>query len=169
MNWSAIFNWSALGSISETIGAIAVVASLIYLAAQIKQNSNAVRATIEQESAKLINQTMMSIGSSEELSLLYLQATEDFSALKSAEKARMFMILTGIFRAFEVLYRQQETGHVSQEIWSGYEHFIKAVVQTDLFENWWAVRSDTFYSGFRDHVNQLDLSDAPVRHMAILR
>ena len=93
---------------------------------------------------------------------------EIYVLLKPFYFHRMFMILTGIFRAFEVLYRQQETGHVSQEIWSGYEHFIKAVVQTDLFENWWAVRSDTFYFGFRHHVNQMDLSDAPVKPMAIL-
>ncbi len=110
MNWTSIINWSALGSISETIGAVAVVASLIYLGVQIKQNSRAVRATIEQESAKLINQNMMSIAASEELSLLYIQASEDFSSLKDSEKARMLMLLTGLFRAFEVLYRQQQTG-----------------------------------------------------------
>jgi len=168
MNWTAIVNWSALGSISETVGAIAVVASLIYLGAQIKQNSNAVRATIEQESAKLINHNMMSIAASEELSLLYIRASEDFSSLKDAEKARMLMLLTGIFRAFEVLYRQQQTGHVSQEIWSGYEYFIKAIVQTDLFNNFWVLRSDTFYQAFRNHVNEFDLSDAPARPTAIL-
>ncbi len=51
---------------------------------------------------------------------------------------------------------------MSQEIWSDYEYFIKTIVQTDLFDNFWAVRSDTFYLAFRKHVNEINLSDAPV-------
>ena len=55
MNWTtALFNWSAMGSIAEATAAVAVVVSLIYLGKQIRQNSRAVQATIEQESAKLI-------------------------------------------------------------------------------------------------------------------
>ena len=38
-------NWVALGAIGEFVGAIAVVLSLAYLAAQIIQNTRAVRAT----------------------------------------------------------------------------------------------------------------------------
>ena len=79
MNWTAaLFNWSAMGSIAEATAAVAVVVSLIYLGKQIRQNSRAVQATIEQESAKLINHNMMTIASSEELSRLYLQGAEDF-------------------------------------------------------------------------------------------
>jgi len=34
-------NWDALGAISETIGAIAVIVTLAYLAVQIRQNTRA--------------------------------------------------------------------------------------------------------------------------------
>ena len=36
-------NWEALGALSELIGAIAVVLTLIYLAVQIRQNTRAIR------------------------------------------------------------------------------------------------------------------------------
>ncbi len=37
-------NWNAIGSVGEAAGAVAVVASLIYLALQIRQNTLEVRA-----------------------------------------------------------------------------------------------------------------------------
>ena len=37
-------NWEAIGTIAEVVGAIAVVLSLIYVATQIKQNTEASRA-----------------------------------------------------------------------------------------------------------------------------
>jgi hypothetical protein len=37
-------NWDALGAIAETFGAIAVVASLVYLGRQVKHGSREVRA-----------------------------------------------------------------------------------------------------------------------------
>lgn len=38
-------NWEAISAISEVVGAVAVVVSLIYLALQIRQNTKVVRGT----------------------------------------------------------------------------------------------------------------------------
>jgi len=37
-------NWDAVGAVAELIGALGVIASLIYLAIQIRQNSQSVKA-----------------------------------------------------------------------------------------------------------------------------
>ncbi len=37
-------NWEAIGAVGEIVGALAVVLSLIYLAIQVRQNSNMARA-----------------------------------------------------------------------------------------------------------------------------
>ena len=36
-------NWEALGAISELVGALAVIATLLYIALQIRQNTKAIR------------------------------------------------------------------------------------------------------------------------------
>ena len=36
--WAAAMNWDAIGAISELLGAIGVIASLVYLAAQIRHS-----------------------------------------------------------------------------------------------------------------------------------
>jgi hypothetical protein len=37
-------NWEAIGAVGETVGALAVLVTLVYLAVQIRQNTKAVRA-----------------------------------------------------------------------------------------------------------------------------
>jgi len=42
-------NWDAIGAVGEILGALAVFASLIYLALQIKQNTQSLRASAKHE------------------------------------------------------------------------------------------------------------------------
>jgi hypothetical protein len=37
-------NWEAIGAVAETLGAVGVIASLVYLAGQMGQNARATRA-----------------------------------------------------------------------------------------------------------------------------
>ncbi len=41
-------NWEAIGAIGESLGAIGVIVTVIYVALQIRQNSEAVRGATEQ-------------------------------------------------------------------------------------------------------------------------
>ncbi len=41
-------NWDAIGAIGEVVGAVGVIVSLLYLALQIRQNSNVVRSATRQ-------------------------------------------------------------------------------------------------------------------------
>ena len=41
-------NWDAIGAIAELLGAVGVIASLIYLATQIRQNTRSVRGATYQ-------------------------------------------------------------------------------------------------------------------------
>ena len=46
-------NWEAIGAIGEVAGAVAVFASLVYLALQIRQNTRAIRGSAEREMVSL--------------------------------------------------------------------------------------------------------------------
>lgn len=44
--------WEAIGALGEWAGALTVVATLAYLAIQIRQNSAGIRATVELEASR---------------------------------------------------------------------------------------------------------------------
>ena len=48
-------NWEAIGALGEIVGAVAVIATLVYLAIQIRQVINSVQGATELEAAKLFS------------------------------------------------------------------------------------------------------------------
>lgn len=48
-------NWEAIGAIGEIIGGSVVIGSLIYLALQIRQNSNLARAAAQRDAHATFN------------------------------------------------------------------------------------------------------------------
>lgn len=103
-----IQDWGAIG---ELIGAIAVVASLVYLAIQIRQNTQQVSHTLEAsrlaaferniESGNRIRDLMIR---DPDLAELFLRGVQDFDGLESTEKFRFDLLLRNIFSATQGAY-----------------------------------------------------------------
>ena len=84
-------NWEAIGAIGETLGAIAVIATLVYLASQIRQlkQQNA-QATLEHIHDSM-NQFMDTLVPEDNASLI-VRGRESYKRLSEAEKLRFFEI-----------------------------------------------------------------------------
>ena len=63
-------NWDAIGAVGETIGAIAVIATLIYLASQIRQLKQQTAQNTMQHIADSMNQFMDTLASEANASLV---------------------------------------------------------------------------------------------------
>ena len=85
-------NWDAIIGIAEVIGVIAIVVSLMYVAAQIRQNSEIARATIVHDtSASFMNFHQM-LASDGDLAGVYYRGTNS-EELSEVEKVRFHAIL----------------------------------------------------------------------------
>ena len=69
-------NWEAVGAIAELTAAIGVILSLIYLAVQIRRDSNATIANTTQLRAAGARETMLAAATSESLSDLIARASD---------------------------------------------------------------------------------------------
>jgi hypothetical protein len=66
-------NWDAVIAVSEIIGVVAVIASLIYVGAQIRQNTDIARATIVHETSVSFSRIHELLADNEELSDIYVR------------------------------------------------------------------------------------------------
>ena len=83
-----------LANIGQVIGAIAVVISLIYVAYQIQQNTNAVRAATAQSVHEHFANWYNSFARDASLSQIAINGLKDYGSLSEADKAHfvaMFM------------------------------------------------------------------------------
>ena len=143
-----------LGSIGELIGAIAVVISLVYLALQVRQNtqSNMILA-----SQNLVNQNsalIERVGSNAELAaLLQKGQTKGFDALTPEEELQFNCNMLAIYNQFELAFHQYRRGNLLPEIWNKFAYEIPIWISLPGGSSWYAKDKERYSPEFRKYID----------------
>jgi hypothetical protein len=151
----------SLGNLGEFVGSIAVIISLVYLAIQIKKNTEAERTSTYRSIVSDFGFMNQSMASDPELTMLYIKGMEDFGALEPSEKARVSQVFYMTFRYFENMYYQHRRGYLEGEVWTGWERIMLAYFGRPGFQTWWSARRDVFSESFVRFLETSE-SDHPV-------
>lgn len=93
-------NWDAIGAIAELLGAAGVVASLIYLATQIRQSTRTERARAFQDIFSGLNAHCDQMFGPQNLDLV-VAGMRDFKRLSGGDKLRFDHLMSGYFNMIE--------------------------------------------------------------------
>jgi len=110
---------STLANLGEFIAGLGVIVSLIYLAAQVRQNTAQVRASTTQAYSDAVGDLLGSIYTSPELTDFMVRASADPGTLTEAEWLRWHLMMTRIARHFDAAFYQYRTGTMDDEMWEG--------------------------------------------------
>jgi len=137
-------SWDAIGAIGEIVGAIAVLATLIYLALQIRQNTKAVRL----ESRNSLQQAWSQVGSmmanSPEITELFIKGCRDYRALPVADRLRFSSVLQNVLFAIDLQHLQASEG--IHEV-TGLER-IHSLFRYSGVRDWWGQNKGFFRPAF---------------------
>lgn len=150
-----------LGSVGEFLSSIAVLVSLIYLAIQIRRSTEAARTSTYQSVVSDFGALNRAMASEPELSILFVNAMEDFDSLSAVEKARVSQLYFAVFHYFENMYYQYQKGYLESEVWQGWERLMLTYHSRPGFQSWWILRHDVFSKSFVDFLRTTKL-DKPV-------
>src|SRR5215204_3753175 len=100
-------NWEAIGAIANVLTAISVIATLIYLSMQIRQNTKTVRSSSIQNLVQSFSTTAQAAVENEYVIPLLLKANAGSHALTEEERARLHFWFIMTFRRFEGVYFQR--------------------------------------------------------------
>jgi hypothetical protein len=148
-------NLENLANIGEFIGGIAVIASLIYLAIQIRQNTQSVKSsTVATNTANwsslLVN---LASGDRSEAYMNGLVGMGDMSALHFQQFALMSRAM---LVSFESQHYQYLTGALDQDMYRGYERACKdQILAFPGHQMIWEITRDGFSPDFRELVDRL--------------
>ena len=128
-----IQDWGALG---EIIGAIAVVASLVYLAVQIRQNTQQISHNIDASRLAALERNIESGNRIRELMIvnpdiatLFLTGLKDLDALSGADKLRFEFLLRNIFTSFQGGYIRHRLIGNDPEEFRGVARMIESILE----------------------------------------
>ncbi len=151
---------SDLANIAEILGGIAVVASLVYLAVQIRQNTSTVRNSTLQSNTALWTSVFCNLAEPS-IAEAYAAGLSGKADIKPLHYTQFFLLCRGMFVAFENQYYQFCQGTLDRETYEGYERTISSqILVFPGFRIWWKQCRDVFSPVFVEHIDAM-ISDVP--------
>jgi len=144
-----------LGNIGEFIGAIGVVASLIYLALQIRQNTKAVRRTAHISAVDAFNNFNSLIAQSPEVARIGRIGMLDPGKLNEDERVRFERLMSIVITNLENLFFQHRDGLLEAERWEAYEAILRDFVSFPIFPSYWQQARRRMSRSFVTYVEDL--------------
>ena len=127
-------NWEAISAVSEIVGAIAVVISLIYVATQIRQNTKMMRSGAKQSLTETTqNLIYKAIDNSEE----WVKLTTGDEPATPEEDTRMSLLVRATLRGFESQCYQYEAGLLEENEWYALRTAIRDICAWPGFNRYW--------------------------------
>ena len=127
-------SWEAISAVSEIVGAVAVVVGLIYVAAQIRQNTKLMRTAAKQSLTEASqNFIYTAIDRSEEW--VKLMTGDDPSTPE--EEARMSLLVRAMLRGFESQCYQRESGLLEDDEWRALQAAIRDLCSSPGVNRYW--------------------------------
>jgi hypothetical protein len=110
-------NWEAIAAIAEGLGAIGVIATVIYVGLQIRHNSHAVQGATEQA---LMSQEMALYALLAEHPSIYRRGSENMDDLDADEIIVFEQIINALMSQLYCAFAQFRRGLIPESVWTAY-------------------------------------------------
>ena len=110
-------DWDAIGAIGEIVGASGVIATLIYLAAQIRLNTTTVKGAAHQtqiDSSVALNNA---IATDEQLATLIASANQDYESLLPGQQIQLRHLYFNFFNLWHSAYWNHKDNLLPHPAW----------------------------------------------------
>jgi hypothetical protein len=141
-------NWEAIGAVGEIVGAIAVVATLFYLASQIRQNTRVSRAEMTKDLMLASRSAILDLASNDKLAGIWAEI-RDF---RSEDVARRYSFYQSFFRLYELQFNLSKQGLLDDSIAASYLLVVRMFTQTKHFDEYWSAARGQFHDEFAAYV-----------------
>ncbi len=142
-------DWEAVSAIAEVFGVLVVIAGLIYIAIQIRQNSDLLRQNTQLARSAMIHNTnvfstqfSLLLAQSDELASIYQRGTAN-DHLNDTEAVRFIAVVDTYLAWLEDIDNQAKAGlHFDEELHADVVEYMapyfREMLCPDLVREWWA-------------------------------
>ncbi len=150
-----------LGSVGELVGAAATVATLIYLAVQIRANTSAVQSAAAQSVHEAYATWYRMLAADADLAEISVKGLRDYSGLSEGDKARFVCTFMAFLSCSQDAFIKWREGTLSRELWLGWEAVMMNLFLSPGGQAFWRERAYLFGEEFRGHVDNDILKRKP--------
>ena len=159
-------SWEAFSALSGAVATVAVTLSVVYLAIQIKTSTRTTNSQTYQFATQALGEMASIVGSSKNLSRIFVLGMSDPDSLDEEEYYQFTYLTLSLFRRYENVFYQWETGMIDEDFWSGHQNNLLWLYFQPGTQRWWGQRRLGFSNRFRSFLEgstQEDYSAQPDR------
>jgi hypothetical protein len=140
--------------VSQSIAAAAVVASILYLAREVRQSERVQRATMQQGRADRASKASLAMASAG-LARIWQKGLSQKPDLTEEEFAQWALICRAAFLSGEDSYLQHKAGLLDEMAWGSYVAGVHFYMASPGMRAMWKVSSKQFGAEFRNFVDDI--------------
>ncbi len=156
-------NWEAIGAVGELVGALGVIATLGYLAYQIRQNTVQLEQSTLSAKAAAINASQVtlrenrqSIFEGAEVSSIFIRGNKKPEELSEVESLRYRLLMQNITEAMLDIFTHTSVTQFSPETWATQGVTLAHRVMATPGGRWfWEAYADNYPAQFRAEIDRL--------------
>lgn len=141
----SLVNWDAISATAEVIGAVGMLASLIYLAIQIRHNSSSVDASTEDGVVSGFNEINLIIGADSKLAALFMKGLETPDDLNNDEATQFSFLFSSYINQYSRLCILYLKGSFPEDRWETYARELAYLISTPGGAQWKAGNANFDY------------------------
>jgi len=142
--------------IAEIAASAAVFASLIYLAIQIRQNTNTVKSNSAQNCSHDYQEVLGHLITNADMADIHLRGMKDVACLSPAEKHRFYLYLNKSYRVYDNAYYHYSQGSLDNAVWHGIYNGMILGQGTSGYQAFWKDRKYIFSDDFQNLYDEIE-------------
>ena len=140
--------------LAEIIGVVVVVISIIYLAIQVKQSTQAAKITAAHNVVEGLSHQYSSVALNGEIAEIFLRGMTDADSITGVEELRFYAFLHELFRAYENAHYQVNVGAMDARLMTVFSQHLVMLSNTPRMQKYWNDRKAMYSDEFQTYLDQ---------------
>ena len=149
-------NWDAISAVSQLVGSIAVVVSVLYLAVQLRSSTRVARVAAMDAAAAALRDVTKPFMENAELARIWRTGLENLETLSPDEQARFFHAAHQFLKALETIHYHYVYGLLDPQLWAGWRDLLHHYVACPGIRFYLTRRNAVFSERFRKFISELE-------------
>jgi hypothetical protein len=146
-------DWDAVSAVAGMLAAIFIGLTVVYLALQIKASTHATHSQTYHLATSALAEMAGIIGRDKELARIFRVGMVEPDALTEDEFTQFGYLGISLFRRFENVFFQYQSGMINEDFWVGHRDNILWFFHRPGMQVWWKDRKFAFSKRFREFLD----------------
>lgn len=148
--------------IGEILAAAGVIASVAFVALEIRQNSQAQVLSTTQTVVSDYIGSLEKFVDNPDFACLYVRGAQDYQTLSGSERLRFSAFYMSTYYQLQEMHRLSEDGSIDADTWSGFHSLLRETTRYPGVRQWFDARRDWFSTRFQDYIDALMRDNPPI-------